>query len=128
MEALKSKLKALRLPWMANALALRNEYALANAISYIEFLELLVEDEQAQRSANGYQKRLVSSRITQQKTLDNYDFSYQPGVDQKVLADLATTRFIRQKENVLFLGKPGVGKTHLAQALGHQALKQGYHV
>ena len=128
MEALKSKLKALRLPWMANALALRNEYALANAISYVEFLELLVEDEQAQRSANGYQKRLVSSRITQQKTLDNYDFSYQPGVDQKVLADLATTRFIRQKENVLFLGKPGVGKTHLAQALGHQALKQGYHV
>ena len=128
MESLKTKLKQLRLPWMANALAIRNEYALSQAISYLEFLELLVEDEQSQRAANGYKKRLIASRINEQKSLTNYDFSYQPGLDQKLLADLGTGRFIRQKENVLFLGKPGVGKTHLAQALGHQALKQGYQV
>lgn len=128
MEHLKDKLKNLRLPWMAQSLALRNEYALSHSISYLEFLELLLEDETAQRQANAYQKRLSASRINTQKTLDNYDFSYQPGVDRKVLYDLATARFIRQKENVLLLGKPGVGKTHLAQALGHQALKQGYRV
>lgn len=128
MDRLKTQLKALRLPWMAQALEARNEYALSHRLSYVEFLELLLEDEQAQRSANGYRKRLSTSRINEQKTLASYDFSYQPGVDAKLLADLATGRFVRQKENVLFLGKPGVGKTHLAQALGHEALKQGYQV
>lgn len=128
MEQLKEKLKELRLPWMAQSLALRNEYALANSLSYVAFLELLVEDEASQRQANAYQKRLTASRINSQKSLDNYDFSYQPGVDKKLLYDLGTCRFIRQKENVLLLGKPGVGKTHLAQALGHQALKMGYKV
>jgi DNA replication protein DnaC len=128
MEHLKDKLKALRLPWMAQSLALRNEYALAHSISYLEFLELLIEDETAQRQANAYQKRFVASRINAQKTLESYDFSYQPGVDKKLMYDLGTARFIRQKENVLLLGKPGVGKTHLAQALGHQALKLGYRV
>ncbi|WP_266367487.1 IS21-like element helper ATPase IstB [Tellurirhabdus rosea] len=128
MEHLKDKLKSLRLPWMAQALALRNEYALANSVSYLAFLELLIEDETAQRQANAYQKRLMASHINVQKTLDNYDFSYQPGVDKKLMYDLGTGRFIRQKENVLLLGKPGVGKTHLAQALGHQALKLGYRV
>lgn len=107
---------------MAQSLALRNEYVLSHSISYLEFLELLIEDETAQRQANAYQKRLSAAWINTQKTLDNYDFSYQPGVDRKVLYDLTTARFIRQKENVL-LGKPGVGITHLAQALGHQALK-----
>lgn len=128
MEALKDKLKKLRLTGALGTLESRNEYALQNKISYMDFLELIVEDEYATREANSYRKRLSASKLSQQKTLDNYDFSYQAELDKKLIYDLASCRFVIKKQNIVFMGKPGVGKTHLANALGLEALKKQYKV
>ena len=128
MEALKTKLRQLKLAGIARNLEQRNEYALAEKLSYIDFLELIIEDEYANRQANSYKKRLSSSRLSQQKELQQYDFTYQPELDKKLILDLASCRFINKQENVVLMGSPGVGKTHLANAIGLEALKAGYKV
>jgi len=125
MENLKSQLRSLKLAAISQNLELRNRYALEHKIGYIEFLELLVEDELSNRQTNGYQNKLRESKLYTQKVLDSYDFSYQPQVDKRQIYDLASCRFIDQKYNVVFMGKPGVGKTHLANAIGLEAVKKG---
>lgn len=128
MENLTQKLKYLRLSTIGKTLDSRNQYALEHKISYIEFLELLIEDECVRRKSNAYVQRLAKSKISEQKTLDNYDFSFQPELDKRLIQELAGCRYIDQKKNIIFMGKPGVGKTHLANALGLAALRQGYKV
>lgn len=125
MEALKSQLKALKLSSMVEGLEMRNRHALQHQISYLEFLELLVEDEFARRQSNGYQIRLKESKLQTQKVLDGYDFSFQPELDKRMIYELASCRFIDQKSNIILMGKPGVGKTHLAHAIGLEAIKKG---
>lgn len=125
MEALKQKLRKLRLSGLVQSLGQHNDYALEHKISYLEFLELLIEDEIAIRQSNSYQRRLKQSRLSQQKTLANYDFTYQPQLDKRLVMELASCRFLQQKQNVILMGNPGVGKTHLAQAIGLEALKMG---
>lgn len=125
METLKVQLRSLKLAAMADSLEMRNKYALENQTSYLEFLELLLEDESVKRQSNSYQTRLKDSRLDTQKVLDRYDFSYQPELDKRQIHDLASCRFIDQRHNVVFMGKPGVGKTHLAQAIGLEAVKRG---
>lgn len=128
METLKERLKQLRLPTLAGALELRNQYALAHQVSYLEFLELLLEDEWAARQGQAYHKRLMASRLSSQKPLNTYDFTYQPQLDRRLVYDLASCRFIDEHQNIVLLGNPGVGKTHLANALGLEAVKKGYKV
>ena len=128
MEKIKERLKQLRLSGAITSLESRNQYALENKISYMDFLELLLEDEWAIRQSNAYRHRLVQSRLNEQKRLDNYDFTWQPELDKKIIMDLAACRFIPEKHNVVLMGKPGVGKTHLANALGLEAIKKGYKV
>ncbi len=128
MEKIKERLKQLRLSGAITSLETRNQYALENKISYMDFLELLLEDEWAIRQSNAYRNRLVQSKLNEQKRLDNYDFTWQPELDKKMLMDLAACRFIPEKHNVVLMGKPGVGKTHLANALGLEAIKKGYKV
>lgn len=128
MEALKERLKQLRLSGAVRSLESRNQYALDNRISYLDFLELLVEDEWAVRNNNAYHKRLQQSRLNQQKRLDNYDFTAQPSIDKSILTDLSACRFIEEKQNIILMGKPGVGKTHLASGIGLEALSKGYGV
>lgn len=125
MEALKAQLRTLKLSSMVEGLELRNKHALENQISYLEFLELLVEDECVRRQSNGYQTRLRESKLQSQKILDSYDFSFQPDLDKKMVHELASGRFIDLRQNVVFMGKPGVGKTHLAHAIGLEAIKKG---
>ena len=128
MQSLSDKLKYLRLSAIGRTLETRNQYALEHKLSYVEFLELLIEDECTNRQANAYRQRLAKSKLSEQKTLDNYDFSYQPELDKRLVQELAGCRFIDQKKNIIFMGKPGVGKTHLANAIGLAALNQGYKV
>lgn len=123
MEALKAQLRTLKLSSMVEGLELRNKHALENQISYLEFLELLVEDECVRRQSNGYQTRLRESKLQSQKILDSYDFSFQPDLDKKMVHELASGRFIDLRQNVVFMGKPGVGKTHLAHAIGLEAMR-----
>lgn len=128
MEQIKQRLKQLKLSGAAASLSERNQYALDNKLSYQDFLELLLEDEWALRKRNGYNRRLKQSRLSQQKRLDNYDYTYQPELDKSMITDLSACRFITEKTNIVFMGKPGVGKTHLANALGLRALEKEYSV
>lgn len=128
MEVIKRQLGELKLSGMAKALEVRNEYAISERLSFIDFLSLLLEDEFSNRRENGYRKRLNKAHFPSMKTIEEFDFKFQPQLNKRLVFDCATCEFIRKRENVLFIGPPGVGKTHLAIALGMKALAQGYKV
>lgn len=128
MEKLKTKLRQLKLAGMVKSIDARNKFALQNKVSYVEFIELLIEDEYVNRKANSFGKRLNKSKINTAKSIDEFDFNYQPKLNKQLVLEIASCRFINQNKNVVLMGKPGVGKTHLANAIGLEALKQGYKV
>lgn len=128
MEKLKTKLRQLKLAGMVKSFEARNKFAIDNKVSYIEFIELLLEDESLNRQANSFGKRLSKSKINTQKSIQEFDFNYQPKLNKQQITELASCRFINQNKNIVLMGKPGVGKTHLANAIGLEALKQGYKV
>ncbi|MEZ5107330.1 MAG: IS21-like element helper ATPase IstB [Draconibacterium sp.] len=128
MENLKTKLREFKLAGIVKSIDTRNKFAIDNNISYIEFMQLLMDDELVNRKANSFGKRLVKSKINTLKSLDDFDFNYQPKLNKKLILDLAACRFINENKNIVFMGKPGTGKTHLANAIGLEALKQGYSV
>lgn len=128
MQALEDKLKYLRLSAMRASLSTRNQYAMEHQLSYLEFFEMLVEDECANRKSNALRQRMLKSKLKTNKNLDSYDFSFQPELDKKLIQELAACRFVAENRNIIFMGKPGVGKTHLANAIGMQALLQGHNV
>jgi len=127
MEIIK-QLQGLKLSGMAKTIEARNQYAIENNISYLDFISLLLEDEYSNRASNSYIKRLRLSKLDPSKGLEVFDFSFQPKLNKKKILDLQGLRFITEKENIIFMGNPGVGKTHLANALGLEALKRGYKV
>lgn len=114
----------LGLTHMAEVLDSRCEMAAKQDWTYLQFLASLVEDEAAVRNERYLQTRLRLSNFPFRKTFDDFDFAAQPGVDQRQISELRTMRFLAQNENVVFLGPPGVGKTHLAVALGLEAIVQ----
>ena len=113
---------------IAKTLEVRNEQAIKEKLSYMEFLELLIEDELANRKDNSYKKRFQKAHFPFTKTLEEYDFNFQPTLNRQEIYNLATCEFIRKKENVVFIGPPGTGKTHLSISIGIKALQQGYKV
>ena len=125
---LERNLQKLKLAGALKSLDIRNTYAIEKQLSYVDFLELLVEDELANRQSNSYRKRFLSSKLCEEKSIDSYDFSFQPKLNKQELLDLAACRFIHEKRNIIFMGNPGVGKTHLANAIGLEILKQGLKV
>lgn len=127
-EGLNKQLRQLKLAGIVNSLGVRNEYAIKSNLSYIEFLSLLVEDEISNRRDNSYKKRLHSAHFPYRKTLEEFDFSFQAKLNKKLIYDLAAGGFVRRKENIVFIGPPGVGKTHLAVAIGIKVLQQNYKV
>ena len=122
-------LRKLRLSGMANTLETRLLEAQSQPLAPIDFLSALVGDELLRR-----QDRLLARRIQQagfrdaNKTLDAFDLGFNPKMDRKLVFELATARFVSQREDALFLGPPGTGKSHLAQAIGHAAIQQGHRV
>ncbi|MBS4537692.1 IS21-like element helper ATPase IstB [Clostridium sp. D2Q-11] len=121
-------LKTLKLSGVAKTFEIRNEQAIKEKLSYIEFLELLLDDEMSNRKDNSYRKRTVNARFPSIKTLEEYDFNFQPKLNRQEIYNLATGEYIRKKENIVFIGPPGTGKTHLSVSLGVKALQQGYKV
>lgn len=121
-------LRNLKLSGIAKTLEVRNEQAIKEKLSYMEFLELLIEDELANRKDNSYKKRFQKAHFPFTKTLEEYDFNLQPTLNRQEIYNLATCEFIRKKENVVFIGPPGTGKTHLSISIGIKALQQGYKV
>ena len=104
----------------------RAERAAKENWSYTEFLGHLLEEEVAAKRYRSLETRTHLARMPRDKTLDSFDFSAQPGVDEKLIRELATLGFIDRVDNICFLGPPGVGKTHLALALATRALEEGY--
>lgn len=122
------KLKQLKLSGMLNTLDLRAEQASQEQLSPLEFFALLLNDELERREQNRMAYRLSTSGCNPSKTLSHFDFSAAPGVNRSYITDLAACAFIQRHENVLFCGPTGVGKTHLANALGIEAMKRNFRV
>jgi DNA replication protein DnaC len=127
-DALATTLKQLRLSGMLQSLEVRLQEAAGHSLSHREFLELIVQDEVLVRSDRILQRRLKAASFREIKTLDHFDWSFNPSLKKKQVYDLATCRFLREARDVLWLGPPGVGKSFLAQALGYQAVKAGFTV
>jgi len=122
---MKPLLKALRLSGVLDSLALRNKEAIENQLSFIDFFTLVLHDEMARREQKRFDQRLKRSGLRSQKTLEQFDFSFNPKINQRQVMDLATCRFIQEKVAVLLVGPCGTGKSHLSQAIGHCALRLG---
>ena len=128
MNALMSKLRRFKLSGIYNTLQERLSYAREKSLSHVEFLELLLEDELNNRSDNSYKKRYAKAKLPAHKSIEDFDFSFQPSIDKKAISDALTCNFIREKKNIVFIGNPGAGKTHLSIAIGINALKKGFKV
>lgn len=128
MQTIKKRLKDFKLAGMYNSIEERLSYAQGNNLGYSEFLELLVEDEINSRRDNSYRKRYAKARLPYYKTLENFDYNYQPSVKKITVNDCATCQFIAEKKNIVFTGTPGTGKTHLSIAIGIKALSKGHKV
>jgi len=121
-------LRQLRLSGLAQSLPVRLQEAAANRLDPAEFLELILQDELNVRRQRHVERLVKAADFRGLKPLDQFDWSFNPGIDRKLLHELATGRFVREHRDVLFLGPSGVGKSCLAQALGLCAIQQGFEV
>jgi DNA replication protein DnaC len=118
-------LKAPRIRQTAGTLA---EKARQEGWDYEAYLAAVLSEEVTARDSHGGESRVRSARFPQTKTLDDFDFAFQRSVKREQIAHLAQLDFLREKQNVIFLGPPGTGKTHLSIALSVQAARRGYRV
>lgn len=124
----REQLKRLRLSGVVETLEARERQAIDGKWSYVDFLERLLQDELERRAQKQLALRVRRSSVNTTKTLEGFDFSFNPSISRQQLLALASGEYLRQRRNVLICGPSGVGKSHLAQALGHEACRQGYDV
>ena len=122
------QLKQLRLSGILDSLEARNRQAIDGKLAYTEFLALLIGDEVARRENKKFSMRLRRAQFRTNKTLEQFDFDRLPKLNRQLVHDLASGRYLQEKAPVLIVGPSGVGKSHLAQALGHCAVRQGVDV
>src|SRR5881409_656724 len=126
---LKRALGQLRLGGIAAVLETRLHQAQAEPMAPIDLISCLVSDELSRRSDRLLERRRKAAEFRDpQVTLDNFDFNFNKKMNRSLVFDLATANFIARREDALFLGPPGTGKSHLAQAIGLAAIQQGYRV
>jgi DNA replication protein DnaC len=126
---LNSALRTLRLGGIAAVLETRLHQAQAEPMAPIDFISCLVSDELTRRSERLLERRRKQAQFRDtQKTLDNFDLQFNAKLHRSLVFDLATAAFIARHEDALFLASPGTGKSHLAQAIGHAVIGQGYQV
>lgn len=118
----------LRLGSMAKTLETRLLEAQASSMAPIDLVSALVSDELLRRADRLIERRTKQAAFRDGRTLDGFDFSFNKKMDRRLVFELATGRFIEQHEDALFLGPPGTGKSHLAQAVGRAAIQQGHRV
>lgn len=124
-ENLQSALRKLRLSGLAQSLEIRLQEAAGHSLSHGEFLELILQDELAIRGERLIERRVKAAAFRELKTIDQFDFAFNPSIKKQQIYELATCRFIREARDVLWMGPPGVGKSFLVQAIGYQAIKSG---
>jgi DNA replication protein DnaC len=127
-DGLMQKIKGLNLAGIYKTAGARIEFAGRENLSHLEFLEVLINDEYISRSSNRRERLKANARFPQHKTLEEFNFAYQPGLNRNQIYSLASCEFIRRKENIAFIGDPGVGKSHISIAIGVNAIGQGYAV
>jgi DNA replication protein DnaC len=126
---LQHALRQLRLGGIATVLETRLHQAQAEAMAPIDLISCLVADELTRRGDRLLERRRKQAAFRDpQKTLDHFDFTFNPKMNRSLVFDLATCAFIGKREDALFLGPGGSGKSHLAQAIGQAAIQQGYRV
>lgn len=125
---LAGQLRQLRLSGVLETLEGRNRQAIDDKWSFLEFLSRILEDEVERRSQKQLHLRLRRGALNSTKTLEGFDFNFNPHLNRQQILELATCEFVRQKRNLLICGPTGVGKSHLAQALGQEAACQGLDV
>ncbi|HEX3061606.1 MAG TPA: ATP-binding protein, partial [Usitatibacter sp.] len=122
-------LRKLRLSGMASVLETRLHQAQVQHLAPIDLVSALVADELQRRQDRLLERRRKQARFRDpERALDTFDFTFNKKMDRALVYELATGRFIAQREDALLLGPPGTGKSHLAQAIGHAAIQQGYRV
>ena len=121
-------LKQLRLSGITESLDRRNREAIEHKMSYPEFLALIIQDEATRRDQKKYSTRLRRAGFRADKTLESFDFDFNPNIDRAMVKELTTCRFVNEKVCVLLTGPCGTGKSHVAQAIGHCAVRQGIDV
>jgi len=122
------KLTALHLFNTAERYEVISKHAVRHNLSFEKFLEQLIDEEMGDKDKRAMERRLREAKFPEITTLDQYDFSHPKKVDKKLILELFDLNFIEKKEWVVFLGSSGLGKTHLAKALGYAACNKGYRV
>lgn len=125
---LQEKLKHLRLAGILQTLQTRIQQAEKSQSGYMEFLMTLLEDEYERKQSGALLKRLKKAGFEEEKTLEGFDFAFNPEIPAKRIKQLANCSYIENRQNIFLLGPVGVGKSHIAQALGHVACRMGYDV
>jgi DNA replication protein DnaC len=121
-------LKQLRLSGILETLEARHRQAVDGQWSYVQFLERLLQDEVERRGQKQLSLRLRRAAVKTTKTLETFDFNFNPTLNRQQILALAACDYIREKRNLILCGPTGVGKSHLAQALGQEACRQGFQV
>ncbi len=121
-------LRTLRLGGLLSSLELRLEEARTHQLTHEQFLELLIQDELNIRQQHVIERRKKAAGFRDQKTLEDFDWNFNPNLKRQAFYELATGQFIRERRDILMIGPPGLGKTHLAQAIGYHAIKAGFYV
>lgn len=120
--------RKLRLSGLLQSLEVRLQESVANNLTHAEFLESILQDEIMVRDQRALERRKKNANFRELRTLEDFDFRFNESIKRSRIYDLATCQYIKEVKDVLFMGPPGVGKSHLAQALGYQAVKNGYTV
>lgn len=128
LQCLETPLRELRLSGLARTLDVRLQEAGANRLSHAEFLELILQDELNVRKERLLSRRTKAADFAQLKTLEDFDWHFNPSINRKQIFDLATGNFIRERADLLFIGPPGIGKSHLSQAIAYEAIKMNFQI
>lgn len=126
MERIKENLETLKLKNTLEILDNYLERAINDKLNIVEVLDHILSEEAISKRWRAYEKQVQMSGFPIKKSLEEFDFNFQPSIDKRQIEELATMRFLENGENIVFLGPPGVGKTHLATALGLVAAKHRY--
>lgn len=123
--AIQRRLSELKLAGMKKTLEIRLQQAGGDGVSYTEFISLLLEDEMMNRQDNRRKGLWKAAHLPFEKGIEDFDFAFQPSLKKRDILELATGNFLTSKTNILFIGQPGTGKTHLSVSLGLRALSLG---
>lgn len=127
-DTMENTLRTLRLSGMKETLDIRLEEASGHSLTHGEFLELILQDELLVRKDRKIGRRIQNAGFRDQKSLEDFDWQFNTSIKKKDMYELATCRFIKEARDCLWLGPPGTGKSHLVQAIGYQAIKNGFTV